>query len=243
MKSLLCASVALLALSAVPCLLGQTLGEITGRVSDATGASVPNATVTITNVATNAIRTAASTDAGYYTFPSVAPGFYDVKTEQAGFKTANSKNVEVQVQQTVRLDFTLQVGQVAESIDVSASAELLQAENASLGTVVENQAVMDLPLNGREYLGLVALSANANTLSAPSVGPGRAWEATAALYPFRPPATASSSTTSRWTASPTPTPTSGHTWCCPPSMRFRNSRCRLAFIRPSSDMGRLKSTC
>jgi hypothetical protein len=167
MKSLLCASVALLALSAVPCLLGQTLGEITGRVSDATGASVPNATVTITNVATNAIRTAASTDAGYYTFPSVAPGFYDVKTEQAGFKTANSKNVEVQVQQTVRLDFTLQVGQVAESIDVSASAELLQAENASLGTVVENQAVMDLPLNGREYLGLVALSANANTLSAP----------------------------------------------------------------------------
>src|ERR1035438_171848 len=106
MKTLLSSSVVLLALSAAPCLLGQTFGEITGRVTDVTGATVLDANITVTNVATNAVRVAVSSDAGYYTFPSLAPGFYEVKTEHTGFKTANTKNVEVQVQQTVRLDFT-----------------------------------------------------------------------------------------------------------------------------------------
>jgi len=143
---------------------GQTLGEITGRVSDPSGAGVPGATVTLTSVSTNAVRTTDTTSSGDYTFPSVAPGFYNVKTEHMGFKTATSNNVEVQVQQTVRLDVSLQVGQVSESVEVSA-ADLLQAENASVGTVIENRAVTDLPLNGREYLNLVALSANVDTLS------------------------------------------------------------------------------
>jgi hypothetical protein len=77
--------------------------------------------------------------------------------------------VEVQVQQTVRLDFTLQVGQVTESVEVSASADLLQAENSTVGTVIENKGITELPLNGRQYLNLVALSPNTNTLS-PSSG-------------------------------------------------------------------------
>jgi hypothetical protein len=144
---------------------GQTLGEITGRVSDPSGAGVPGATVTLTSVSTNAVRTTDTTSSGDYTFPSVPPGFYNVKTEHKGFKTATSNNVEVQVQQTVRLDVSLQVGQVSESVEVSAAADLLQAENASVGTVIENRAVTDLPLNGREYLNLVALSANVDTLS------------------------------------------------------------------------------
>ena len=146
----------------------QTFGEITGHISDPGGGSVPSAGITLTNVATNAVRTTASTEAGDYTFPSVAPGFYNVKVERSGFKSAGSNNVQVQVQQTVRLDFALQVGQLTESIEVSASAEMLQAENVSLGTVIENKGVTELPLNGRNYLGLVALSANANTLSAGS---------------------------------------------------------------------------
>ncbi len=150
-------------------LTAQTLGEVTGRVSDASSAAVPAANITLTNIATNAVRTAVSTDSGDYTFPSVAPGFYNLKTEHAGFKTANSNNVEVQVQQTVRLDITLQVGQVNESVEVSATADLLQAENSSLGTVIENKGVNELPLNGRNYLSLVALSANVDTLS-PAAG-------------------------------------------------------------------------
>ncbi len=161
-------SVALLALSAFAPVFGQTLGEITGRVSDSSGAGIPGANITLTNVATNGVRTTVSTDSGDYTFPSVPPGFYNMKTEHSGFKTARTSNVEVQVQQTVRLDFSLEVGQVTESVEVSAQADLLQAENASVGTVIENKGVTELPLNGRSYLGLVALAANANTLSSSS---------------------------------------------------------------------------
>lgn len=168
MRALPLALVTLLALSAGS-LLGQTQGEITGRVSDSTGAGVPGASITLTNTATNGTRTAVSTDAGDYTFPSVAPGDYNMKTEHAGFKTANTLNVGVQVQQTVRLDFVLQVGQVSETIEVSAQADMLQAENASVGTVIDNKGVTELPLNGRSYLGLVSLAANVNTL-APASG-------------------------------------------------------------------------
>jgi hypothetical protein len=152
---------------AIP-VFSQTLGEITGRVSDSTFAGVPGAAITLTNINTNAIRTTSSTDAGDYTLPSVAPGIYNLKTEHAGFKSATSNNIEVQVQQTVRLDIALQVGNVSESVEVSAQADLLQAENASVGTVIENKGVTELPLNGRSYLGLVALAANASTLSSAS---------------------------------------------------------------------------
>ena len=148
---------------------GQTLGQITGRVTDASGAAVPAATITLTSIATNASRDTVTTDAGDYTFPSVPPGLYNVKAEHPGFKTSSTNHVEVQVQQTVRLDLTLEVGQVNESVEVSASADMLQAENSTVGTVVENQGVVELPLNGRNYLNLVALSANVDTLS-PSAG-------------------------------------------------------------------------
>lgn len=149
-------------------LAGQTFGEITGRVSDASGAAIPAATISLTNVSTNAVRTTTTTDSGDYSFPSVPPGVYNLKTEHTGFKAASSNNVQVQVQQTVRLDFTLQVGDVSQSVEVQATSTQLQAENATVGTVVENRGIVELPLNGREYLNLVALSPNTNTLSPPS---------------------------------------------------------------------------
>ena len=156
-----------LALSVAP-LFSQTFGEITGHLSDTAGASVPATQITLTNIATNAVRTTASTDSGDYTFAAVAPGSYNIRFEHAGFKTGTVTNFQVQVQQTIRLDFVLQVGQITESIEVVASAEMLQTENLSLGTVIENKSIAELPLNGRNYLGLVALSANTNTLSASS---------------------------------------------------------------------------
>ena len=154
---------ALAALFVMPA-FGQTFGEITGRVSDSSGAVVPGATITLTNINTNATRTTDSTSAGNYTLPSVPPGFYNLKTEHSGFRTTASGNIEVQVQQSVRLDITLQVGELSQTVEISAQADLLQSENASVGTVVENKAVTELPLNGREYLNLVALSANVNPL-------------------------------------------------------------------------------
>src|SRR6266404_5196329 len=91
-------------------IFGQTFGEITGRVSDVTGAAVPGAIVTLTSVSTNAARSTTSTQSGDYSLPSLPPGMYNVRIEHQGFKAAVSNNVELQVQQTVRLDFTLQVG-------------------------------------------------------------------------------------------------------------------------------------
>jgi hypothetical protein len=163
MKRFLLHSAMLVPLFAIP-LFAQTFGEVTGHISDPSGAAVPGAKISLTNIATNAERTTESTASGDYTFPSVAPGLYKVKVEQAGFKTVSS-DVRVQVQQTVRLDFTLEIGQVSETIEVMASAQMLQSENLSLGTVVENKGITELPLNGRNYLSLVALAANANTLS------------------------------------------------------------------------------
>ncbi len=127
---------AILISSSALSLRSQTFGEITGHVSDPTGAAIAGAKVFLTSVATNALRTTVTTNSGDYTFPAVEPGFYSVRVEQPSFKTATSSNVQVQVQQTVRLDFTLQVGQVNERVEVSASAEMLQAENVALGTVI-----------------------------------------------------------------------------------------------------------
>jgi hypothetical protein len=149
-------------------LLGQTFGEITGRVSDPSGAGVPNSVLTLTSTATNAVRQTDSGNDGFYSFPSVPPGIYSLKSEHPGFKTATGNNIEVEVQQTVRLDLTLEVGQVSQSVEVRAMANLLQSENATLGTVVSNASIVELPLNGREYLNLVALNSNTNTLAPPA---------------------------------------------------------------------------
>ena len=78
-------------------LLGQTLGELSGRVSDPSGAGVPNTILTLTNTSTSAVRNAESSSDGFYTFSSVPPGVYNLKTEHSGFRTINSTNVEIQV--------------------------------------------------------------------------------------------------------------------------------------------------
>src|SRR5512133_1744298 len=157
-----------LALGCLP-LLGQTLGEITGTVTDASGALVAGGKVAITNVNTNASRNSITTGAGVYAFRSLQPGTYNVRVEKQGFKSAASNNVEVQVQQTVRLDFTLTLGLVSESIEVVGTAAQLQSENSTVGTVIENKRIVELPLNGRNYLQLVSLSPNVTTIS-PSAG-------------------------------------------------------------------------
>src|SRR5579872_4854320 len=159
--------VAVFLLSALS-LLGQTLGDITGQVGDASHSAVPESMVTLTNASTNAIRQTSSNAEGLYTFASVPPGIYNMKVEHPGFKTAISNNVEVQVQQTVRLDFTLEVGQVTESVQVEAAADLLQSENATVGTVIQTKNITELPLNGREYLNLVTLAPNVSNFAPPA---------------------------------------------------------------------------
>ena len=143
-------------------LLGQTLGSIAGEARDTTGAAVPEAKITVTNIATNGERTVMTNEAGAYAFPSLPPGMYTVKAERTGFKTVVRSQVEIQVQQNARLDFELQVGQVSESVEVMASPVMV-TENATVGTVIENKRIVELPLNGRNYLQLVSLSPNVST--------------------------------------------------------------------------------
>jgi len=140
----------------------QTFGEITGVVTDPSGAVVVNATVTVTNPQTNFTRTALTNSAGNYTFPALLPGVYNVRAEMQGFQTEVRSGVELQVQQTARIDFQLKVGAVAEAVEVQGGAPLLATENATVGTVIDNQRIVDLPLNGRNFLQLVALSPNVN---------------------------------------------------------------------------------
>lgn len=149
-------------------LLGQTLGEISGQVADSSHAAVADSMITLTNTSTNTVRQTTSNAEGLYTFPSVPPGAYALKVEHPGFKTVTSNNVEVQVQQSVRLDFTLEVGQVTESVQVEAAADLLQSENATVGTVIAMKSIAELPLNGREYLNLVTLAPNVSNFAPPS---------------------------------------------------------------------------
>jgi len=153
----------------VPC-SAQTLGTITGEVKDSSGALIPGATVTVTNTGTNATREAQSNEAGIYSFPALPPGNYTVKAELQGFQTVTLP-AELHVEQTLRVDFGLQIGTLAETAEVTGVAPLITTENATVGTVIENRRIVELPLNGRNFLQLVALSPN---VSAEFAGAGQA---------------------------------------------------------------------
>src|SRR4029079_14492520 len=105
------------------------------------GAAAPQVSVTATNTSTNAARQTVTTETGDYGFPALLPRTYNVRVEKAGFKTSESTNVSVSVQQSVRLDFTLAVGQVSESISVEASAIQLESESATVGTRIDNKRI------------------------------------------------------------------------------------------------------
>src|SRR4051794_12374745 len=131
MAALLCAAMGVAA--------AQTSGEITGEVKDPSGAIMPNASVTVTNTATNIGRSTVTNSSGVYSFPNLVPGVYQVKVTAQGFDTVLKTGVELQVQQTARLDFDLRVGQSTQTVEVSGLAALLTTETATVGTVIEEK--------------------------------------------------------------------------------------------------------
>jgi Carboxypeptidase regulatory-like domain/TonB dependent receptor len=152
----------------------QTFGSIQGVVQDPSGAFIPNATVTVTNTATGVVRTSTTNADGAFSFPDLVPGSYNVQVVATGFSTVIKQDILLQVQQAARVDFALNVGQATESIEVAANAALLSTENATVGTVIEQERIMDLPLNGRSYFSLVALSPNVTSgFVAPAQASGR----------------------------------------------------------------------
>src|SRR5215467_13809390 len=140
--------------------IAQTEATISGVIHDPSGAVIPGVTVTVTNSTRNIVRTAISNEAGVYNFPVLQPGVYNIKVELPGFRAIEQNDVELQVQQSARLDFTLQVGEVSQTVEVSGAAGLIATENATVGTVIENKRIVEMPLNGRNFLQLVAISPN-----------------------------------------------------------------------------------
>lgn len=129
--------------------------RISGTVLDSSGAVVPRAAVTLTNEATGASERQETTDAGLYSFPSVPAGMYTLRVEAPGFRAAVRAGIVLQVNTPVNLDVALEVGAPTETVVVSASAEMLQTSSATLGNVVEQRAIVNLPLNGRNPLTLL----------------------------------------------------------------------------------------
>jgi len=129
----------------------QDMGLITGIITDSSGAAVPGAQVTVVNPATNESRTVQTAEAGAYTVGPLRIGTYDVSVEQSGFKKATWSGITVSAQDRVRADFKLEIGQLSETVSVTAEAPLLNAETATLAHVVEEKAIRQLPLNGRNF--------------------------------------------------------------------------------------------
>ena len=144
--------------------LAQTpTGEIEGAISDSSGAVIAGAKVTVTNPATNVQRVMQSNELGLYSAPALPPGVYNIRAEKAGFSTQVRNSLELQTGQVAKIDIAMQVGNVAETVEVTAAPPLVESETTSLGTVIENRRIVDLPLNGRNYLQLASLIPGATT--------------------------------------------------------------------------------
>jgi hypothetical protein len=134
-----------------------TLG---GTVSDASGALIPGVTITATNTQTGIVTSLVSNETGAYQFASLQTGTYTVTAELPGFRTKAYNNVALGVSQQVRLNFTMEVGSVSQSVDVAVAADtLIATTSASVGTVLPEYKVRDLPLGNRDVLGLVGTTA------------------------------------------------------------------------------------
>ena len=135
--------------------------QITGRITDISGAVVPGTSITVTSAATGAERKVTTNGEGYYTVPLLLPGEYRLAVDHAGFKPIARSGIILDVDQRAELDFTLQVGGIAERIEVQAAATQLNTIEGSQGQVIENKRIVELPLNGRNYDELALLSAGA----------------------------------------------------------------------------------
>jgi hypothetical protein len=133
-------------------------GRILGSVTDASGAVVSGAKVTITNIGTNVPRSLTTNDAGEYNAPSLEPGKYVITVEAAGFRKTEQKNVELEVAKSVRIDVQLVAGATEEVVEVTSEAPLVNTANAILESTFTNNSIVQLPLQGRDFQNLVALN-------------------------------------------------------------------------------------
>jgi len=159
---------ALLALCNIGVWAQSTQGGVHGAVSDASGAAVPNAKVTLTNEGTNEAHSATTNSAGFYDFSNVVPATYTVIAESPSFKKFERTNIIVGTQEYVTVDVRLEVGNVTESVLVTEQMPLVESSNASQGQVLDNQKIVDLPNLGRNPFMMSKLAQNAVPVGPPA---------------------------------------------------------------------------
>ena len=140
-------------------------GSMAGTIIDPSGGAIPGASVTITNLGTSEKRSMVSDATGGYRFVNLTPGRYRIEVEMAGFKHFTRDNLLVEVQAALRIDVSMQVGQLNEVVEVSSASPLLQTESGTLSQIVESRTVTEMPLNGRNVMNLIALTPGVITQS------------------------------------------------------------------------------
>src|SRR5215471_8425438 len=153
-------------------------GSFTGSVSDSTGAVIQAASVTATSTESGRSWRTVTNDAGVYNLTTIPPGTYTLTVEAAGFKRLVTNNISLEVNQTARLDLKLEVGAVAETVEVKGLAPVLQTESTQLGSVISGNTTVNLPLNGRNFVQLTLLAPGVvtydfNTFTSGSTGGGQ----------------------------------------------------------------------
>jgi len=154
----------------VPLLAGHLQGQnsqgtILGHVKDGSGAAIAGAKVTATNVSTNVTHHFTTTAGGDYVIVDMIPGSYEVRVESSGFKSEVSSGLILEVDQTLRQDFILHIGQVQETMTITADAQMVQTDNTTTGNVLDQKTIEELPSSGRDFNNLLGLGAGASNVS------------------------------------------------------------------------------
>src|SRR5690242_12045760 len=142
---------------ALPAAAQTVTGTILGLVTDPSGAVVPGAAVTATNQSTGFLRTVNTDPEGNYRITFLPLGTYRVEAKSSGFERMLRNGVNVQADQRVQVDFTLAVGEAAQTVEVKAATPLVHASDATVGDVIDSRRIVDLPLNKRNFVDLVQL--------------------------------------------------------------------------------------
>ncbi len=140
-----------------PAVRAQSTGALTGAVTDPSGAALSGATVTATSRSTSQARSVTSGADGFFTIPLLPPGLYDVAVSLQGFSTLRREGVRITVAETARIGAQLAVGQLSEDVTVVGETSLVETANATMGIVIDEKKIVDLPLNGRNFTQLGTL--------------------------------------------------------------------------------------
>ena len=151
--------------------IGQNVyGSMSGTVSDSSGASIPSAAVTLTNLDNNQKQQITTNTSGSYSFVNILPGRYKIRAEKSGFKSFVRQPIVVEVERGLKVDIVLPVGAASETVEVTGEETLLQPETDSLGQVIEQRTVTQMPLNGRNPIALTAMAPGVVPQGQPSAG-------------------------------------------------------------------------